>query len=148
MQSKSVEMACKRDWVNFSVVLIGTVDTTDAIGTKRLVLNEVGAFVYRTLDGNQHHAVREVMREGGVGLAIGPGTLKPPASCVTQAQTETIERLASTHENGRRNRFALTVTGTQERRKVVLPGMMNTTLWLNTKTLLRRRRQRLHRNKL
>ena len=141
-------MACKRDLVNFSVVPIGIVDMTDATGTKRLVLNEVGVSVYRTLDGNQRHAVQEVVREGGVGLAIDLGTLKPLVSRVTPAQTEMIERLDSTHENGRRNRFALTVTGTQEQKKVVLPGMMNTTLWLNTKTLLQLRRQRLHRNKL
>ena len=111
------------------------VDTTDVIGTKRLAQNEVGAFVSRTLGGNQHHATREVTEGDGAGLVTDLGTPRPPASHGIPAQMEMTGHSASTRENGKRNRFALIVTGTQGQKKVGLPGMRNTILYRSMRTL-------------
>ena len=147
MLSKSVRVAGKRGLVNSSDVQIEIVGTTDAIGMKHPVQSEAGAFVSRTLGGSRLRATRELTEGDGVGLAIDLGTLRPLASRVTPAQTETVEHLASTHGSGRRNRFASTVTGTQERKKVVLLGMRNTTLCHSMKILLRQKKRRLLRSK-
>ena len=133
--------------VNFSDVRIVIVGTIDANGTKHLVQSEVELFASRMSGGNQPHATQEVTEGVGVGLGIDLGTLKPLASHATLAQTEMTGHLASTRENGRRNRFALIVTGTQEQKKVVLLGMRSTTLYHNMRTLLRPRKRRSHRNK-
>jgi hypothetical protein len=122
--------------VNFSGVRIEIVGTIDALGTKHLVQNEAAVFVSRMLDGSQRHGTQTVMEGDGVGLAIGLGTSRPLASPVTPVQTEVTEHLASIRGSGKKNRFALTVTGTQERKKVVLLETRSITLCPSTKTLL------------
>jgi len=147
MQLKNVKTVDIRGLVNSSDVQIVIVDTIDEIGTKHLVQSEVGVSVSRMSGGNPRHGTREVTKGGGVGLETDLGTLRLLVSPVTPAQTETIEHLASTHENGRRNRFALIGTGTQEQ-KVVLLGMKNITLYRSTRTLPRLRKRRSHRSRL
>jgi hypothetical protein len=134
--------------VNFSDVRIAIVGTTDVIGTKRLVPNEAGVFVSRMSGGNQHRATREVTEGDGVGLAIDLGTLRPPVSHAILARMGMIEHLASTRENGRRNRSALTVTGTQEQKKVVSLRMRSTTLCRSMRTSLRLKMRKSPRNRL
>jgi len=134
--------------VNFSDVRIVTVGTTDGIGTKRPVQSEVVLFASRMSGGNQRHATQEATAGGGVGLEIDLGTLKPLVSRATLARTETTGHLASTHENGRRNRFASIVTGIQEQKKAVLLGMRSITLYHNMKTLPRPKKLRSRRNRL
>ena len=134
--------------VNFSDAQIVTAGTTDVIGTRHLVQSEVGAFAFRMSGGNRRHATREVTQGGGVGSAVDLGTLRRLALRVKPALMETIGRLVSTHENGRRNRFALIVTGTQEQRKAVSLGTRNTTLYSSTRTLPEPKKRRSHRNRL
>jgi len=146
-QSKSVGIAGRKGLVNFNDVRIVTAGTTDAVGTKHLVQSEVGLFASRMSGGNQPHATQEVTEGGGVGLEIDLGTLRPLASYATLVQTETTGHLASTRENGRRNRFGLIVTGTQEQKKVALLGMRSTTLYRSMRTSPRPRKRRSHRNR-
>ena len=124
-----------------------TVDTTDVIGTKPLVLNEVEAFASPMSGGNRRRETQEVKEGDGGGLAIDLGMLRPLASHATLAQMETTGRSVSTRENGRRNRFALIVTGTQEQKKVVSLQTKNTTLYRNMRTLPQPKKRRSHRNR-
>lgn len=146
-QSKSAEIMGRKDSVNSSGVQIVIVDMADVIGTKHLVQSEVGVFVSQTSGGNQRHVTQEVTEGGGAGLVTDLGMLKPPASHVIPAQTGMTGRLASTRGNGRRNRFASIVTGTQEQKKVGLLGTRNTTLYHNMRTLPRTKKPRSHRSK-
>ena len=146
-QLKSVEIVGRRGLVNFSDVQIVIVGTTDVIGTRHLVQSEAGAFVSPMSGGNQHRVTQGVTQEDGVGLVIDLGTLRPLASPAIPAQTEMIGHSALTHESGRRNRFALIVTGTQEQKRVVWLGMKNTTLYRSMRTLPRPKKRRSRRNR-
>ena len=146
-QSRSVETVDRKGLVNFNDVQIAIVGTTDVTGTKHLVQNEVGVFVSRTSGGNQHHATQEVTEGGGAGSVTGRGTLRPPALHATPARTEMTGHLASTQENGRRNKFALIVTGTRGPKRVELLGTRNITLYCSMRILRRLKKQRSHRSK-
>lgn len=148
MPLKNVEITGKRGLVNSSDAQIVIVGTNDVIGMKRLVQNGAVASVSQMLGGSQRHITQEVTEADGVELATDLGTLRPLASYATPAQTVTVEHLALTHGNGRRSRFASIATGIQERKKVALLGMRNTTLCRSTKTLLQQRKRRLPRNRL
>ena len=146
-RSKNVEIVGRKDLVNFSDVPIVIVGTTDVIGTRHLAQSAVGVFAFLMSGGNQHHATQEVTEEDGVGLAIDLGTLRLLVLRVIPAQTEMTGHLASTHENGRRSRFALIGTGIREQKKAVSLGMRKVTLYHNTRTLPRPKRQRSPRNR-
>jgi len=146
-QSKSVGIVGRKGLVNSSDVRIVIVGMTGAIGKKHLVQSEAELFASRMSGGNQRHATQEVTEGGGVGLEIDLGTLRPLAWRATPAQTETIGHLASTRENGRRNRFVSIATGTQEQKRVVLLGMRSTTLYRNTRTSPQPKTRKSHRNR-
>jgi hypothetical protein len=87
---------------------------------------------YPTFRGMQRHEVPEE-RTDGVVLRTVDGTLQRPGLRGARVLTMTMVHLVLMPENGRRNKSSLTVTGTQEQKKVELPVMTNIIHWRNTK---------------